>query len=369
MLAGLADSSEWQTGRHQDRRDRPLGWTRFASLLLGALLGLRSAGAAAGASNDWNIIWSDEFNGTTVNTNIWKFESGDGSAQGIPGWGNNELQYYTDRSVNAFVANGVLNIVAHQESLGGKSYTSARMKTAGLFAKKYGRFEFRARLPAGVGFWPALWMMPQDSVYGGWPASGEIDVMENRGSQLTTVQGTIHFGSSANHASATRTFILPTGESVTNFHTYMVEWTTNSFTWFVDGIAYQTQTNWWTSRNGVTSPYPAPFDQPFYLIMNLAIGGNYLGNPGVDSINTNGVWPGMLQVDYVRVYERTAPLRVSATPTNAAILLMWPSNIVCRLQRSDDPTSAATWADVSSPAGQFTLQPTGPRAFFRLASP
>jgi beta-glucanase (GH16 family) len=335
-----------------------------------ALLLLLPSIRAASSSNEWNIVWSDEFSGTTINTNHWTFDLGDGSAAGIPGWGNNELQYYTSRNVNAYVASGMLNIVAQKESLAGKQYTSARLKTAGLFSKKYGRFEFRAKLPTGVGFWPALWMMPQDPVYGGWPASGEIDVLENKGQQPNLVQGTIHFGSSSSRASATKTYNLPGGGSVTNFHTYLIEWTTNSFTWFVDGVAYQTQTNWWTSRNGVTAPYPAPFDQPFYLIMNLAIGGNYLGNPSVDSINNNGAWPGVMQVDYVRVYERTAPLRVSATPTDAAVLLTWPSNIVCRLQTSEDPEAAeSSWTDVLSLTGQYTLHPTNPRAFFRLASP
>src|SRR5438034_2451702 len=111
-----------------------------------------------------------------------------------PGWGNNELEYYTSRPENVYVTNGLLHIVALQESYNGSSYTSAKLKTRGLFLQKYGRFEFRARLPQGQGYWPALWLMPEDSVYGGWASSGEIDVMENKGSDPTNVLGTLHFG-------------------------------------------------------------------------------------------------------------------------------------------------------------------------------
>src|SRR6185436_6431162 len=141
---------------------------------------------------DWQQVWSDEFNGTSVDSTTWVFETGNGSG----GWGNNEREYYTSRTNNAYVAGGLLHIVARQESMGGFPYTSARMKTQGHYSKKYGRFEFRAKLPPGVGCWPALWMMPRDSVYGGWAASGEIDVMENRGSTPTTTGGTIHYGGS-----------------------------------------------------------------------------------------------------------------------------------------------------------------------------
>ncbi len=134
---------------------------------------------------DWQLYWSDEFDGNSVNANNWTFDIGNGSG----GWGNNELEYYTSRPENVYTANGLLHIVARQESYGGKNYTSAKLKTSGLFSKKYGRFEFRAKLPQGQGYWPALWMMPQSSAYGGWASSGEIDVMENKGRLPANVLG------------------------------------------------------------------------------------------------------------------------------------------------------------------------------------
>lgn len=247
----------------------------------------------------WNLVWSDEFDSSTINTNTWRFDTGNSR-----GWGNRELEYYTSRPENAFVSNGVLHIVALREPYNGFQFTSARIKSSGHFFKKYGRFEFRAKLPAGKGYWPALWMMPEDRVYGGWPASGEIDVMENRGSNTTMVLGTIHFGGPprGHDQSHGPHFNFDNGDSVTNFHVYAVEWATNSIRWYVDDRLYETHTNWWSSSNrtngAVRNPYPAPFDQPFYVIMNLAIGGNFGGNP-----DETTAFPGEMQVDYVRVYD------------------------------------------------------------------
>jgi len=303
---------------------------------------------------NWNVVWSDEFNGTTINPAVWTFDIGNGAS----GWGNNEFEYYTSRPQNAYVSNGVLNIVARQESFGGFNYTSARLKTEGRFSKQYGRFEFGARLPQGVGFWPALWMLGTNFTSVGWPACGEIDVMENNGSSPTNVQGTIHYG-----GSTTQNYTLP-GGFVTNFHTYLLEWTTNAILWYVDGLRYHTQTNW----SSFAGPYPAPFNQPFFLLMNLAIGGNYLGNPSQANINANTVFPGIMQVDYVRIYEPTAPLRVSITPTNAGLLLTWPSNIVSRLQTNTN-LSSTHWINVATATNSLVVSPINERAFYRLTSP
>jgi len=241
---------------------------------------------------DWKLVWSDEFNGTSIDTNHWKFETGNHN-----GWGNHELEYYTDRPENASVSNGVLHIMARQESTNGFSYTSARMKGQGLFSKKYGRFEFRAKVPRGKGYWPALWLMPEHSSYGGWPACGEIDVMENRGNYPAVVQGTIHYAeTNGDHLQSTEIFTFPQNEGADNFHNYVLEWTNNSIAWSVDGQVYETQTNWSTAN----APYPAPFDQPFYIILNLAVGGAYAGSP-----DTKTVFPGEMQVDYIRVYDGT----------------------------------------------------------------
>jgi beta-glucanase (GH16 family) len=248
----------------------------------------------------WQLLWSDEFNGNSISSTNWTFDIGNGTG----GWGNNELEYYTSLPGNVYVTNGLLHIVAQHQSYGGQNYTSAKLKTIGLFSQKYGRFEFYAKLPQGQGYWPALWMMPEDEVYGGWAASGEIDVMENMGSDPTNVLGTIHFGGMyPNQAqSYGPSFTFPAGDSVTNFHLYALEWTNNAIRWYVDSQLYETQTSWWSSSNptntSIRNPYPAPFDQPFYIIMNLAVGGNFGGNP-----DGTTVFPGDMQVDYVRVYD------------------------------------------------------------------
>jgi beta-glucanase (GH16 family) len=240
----------------------------------------------------WKLIWSDEFNGNSIDTNHWKFETGNNG-----GWGNRELEYYTGRPDNAYVSNGVLHIVARQENTNGFTFTSARMISAGLFAQKYGRFEFRAKFPHGKGYWPALWLMPNHSAYGGWPSCGEIDVVENKGDYPAVVQGTIHYADAdGSHLQSTDLYTFPQGSGVGDFHTYLLQWTTNSIGWYVDNQLYETQTNWSTAN----APYPAPFNQPFFIIMNLAIGGIYDGDP-----DANTVFPGEMQVDYIRVYEDT----------------------------------------------------------------
>ncbi|HEY3857338.1 MAG TPA: glycoside hydrolase family 16 protein [Verrucomicrobiae bacterium] len=236
---------------------------------------------------DWNVVWSDEFNGISVNTNIWTYDIGNSD-----GWGNRELEYYTRSPQNSYVSNGLLHIVARRQAEGGFSYTSARLKTEGLFTAQYGRFEFRASLPSGVGFWPALWMLGSNINAAGWPGCGEIDVMENKGNDPATVQGSLHSGSDE-----TEIYHLP-GGSVTHFHNYTLDWSSNAVSWYVDGLRYETQTNW----TDALGPYPTPFNQPFFLVMNLAVGGNYIGNPSTNSINSNSIFPGEMLVDFVRLY-------------------------------------------------------------------
>jgi len=312
----------------------------------------------------WNIVWSDEFNGTFINPNIWTFETGNNN-----GWGNSELEYYSARPQNAYVSNGLLHIVARQESYGGFNYTSARMKTQGHFAKTYGRFEFRAKLPPGLGYWPALWLFGSNYPSVGWPACGEVDVMENNGSTLGKAQGTIHFSdASNNHLQATGYYFFPNGDSVTNFHNYMLEWSTNMIRWYVDNHLYETQTSWSSS----TGPYPAPFNQPFFIVMNLAVGGTYLGKPSTNTINANTAFPGDMQLDYVRVWDLTEPLQISASRTGSNVVLSWPTNIVCHLQAQTNVLSpAGLWVDVPSASSPYLV----PQAFnnstvlFRLQSP
>jgi beta-glucanase (GH16 family) len=242
----------------------------------------------------WTLVWQDEFDGTALDGTKWSVMYGDGCDLGICGWGNGELQWYQDR--NLLVANGVLTITARREAVGGKAFTSARLRTAGKGDWKYARVEARARLPQGQGMWPAIWMLPTDEVYGGWAASGEIDIMELLGHEPATVHGTIHYGGAwPNNRSSGRPYTLSSGTFADDFHTFALEWEHGVIRWFVDGELYQTQTQW--STGGFQ--FPAPFDQRFHLLVNLAVGGSWPGEP-----DSTTVFPQQLVVDWIRVYQR-----------------------------------------------------------------
>lgn len=242
-----------------------------------------------------NLVWEDNFDvDGAPNFNRWTFDIGDGTAEGIPGWGNNELQYYTSRPENVKVENGNLVITARQENFQGSSYTSARILTKGLFQQKYGRFEARIKLPWGKGLWPAFWMLGDDE--NGtvtWPQRGEIDIMENRGDEPTITHGSIHGpGYSAGNA-VTKSYDL-NARLDTQFHVYGVEWGPNYINYYVDNVLY----------NQIT-PSDLPDgtdwvfnDRPFYMILNVAVGGAFSGNP-----NAETVFPQTMEVDYVRVYQ------------------------------------------------------------------
>ena len=270
----------------------------------------------------WQLVWSDEFDGNQLDRSKWDVDLGNGffdykTHSWVPGWGNEELQYYTQEPGNLCVRDSLLYIRALKEPLHGCGYTSARIKTrrrdgTPLFTKRYGRFEFRAKVPWGKGLWPALWLLPQDDAYGTWAASGEIDVMEIVGERPQEYLGSIHFGSTFPKRSlVTHVHPFADGGSVADFHVYAVEWEPGIIRWFVDGKQWAEQNFWWcTSRlrggKGVEAqgpadlhPWPAPFDQPFYLLMNVAVGGNF---PGVPNPATH--FPAELVVDYVRVYDR-----------------------------------------------------------------
>jgi autotransporter-associated beta strand protein len=256
------------------------------------------------------LSWQDEFDGSAVESARWGFDIGTGSQFGLTGWGNNELQYYTDRPQNASVSGGMLSITARKETFGGQAYTSARLKTQGLFSQAGGRFEIRAALPTGQGFWPAIWMLPENGTYGGWAASGEIDIMEARGQQPDRVHGTIHYGGAwPNNTWSESTRILPAGQSIASFHTYALEWDTSgspAMRWYVDDVLYATKTSWWSSGGG----YPAPFDKPFHLLLNVAVGGNYVGSP-----NASTPFPSSMRVDYVRAWTAAPPSITLAAPS------------------------------------------------------
>jgi len=286
-------------------------WLRAAAIAVASLFATGTARAAP--ANYPYLSWQDEFDGNAVETARWAFDIGTGSQFGLTGWGNNELQYYTDRTQNATVSGGVLQITARSESFGGKSYTSARLKTLGKFSQEGGRFVMRAALPTGQGLWPAFWMMPASDIYGGWAASGEIDIMEAKGQQPDRVAGTIHYGGQwPNNTQSSATRIFPAGQTIASFHTYALEWDTTgspALRWYVDDVLYASRNSWWSSGGA----YPAPFDQPFYLLLNLAVGGNYVGSP-----NGSTPFPATMQVDYVRAYT-AAPPAITLTATSGTL--------------------------------------------------
>ncbi|TCK67510.1 glycosyl hydrolase family 16 [Winogradskyella wandonensis] len=241
-----------------------------------------------------NLVLEDNFDiDGQINRDIWNFDIGDGAAQGIPGWGNNELQYYTDRPENATTENGYLLITAQQEDFNGAQYTSARLQTKNKFQQLYGRFEARIRLPYGQGYWPAFWLLGDDSDGSIWPRIGEIDIMENVGDEPTTIFGTVHGPGYSGAESISKSYTLQNTRVDTEFHIYGIEWGPNYINYYIDDVLY----------NQIT-PEDVPGewvfnDRPFYIILNVAVGGNLPGPP-----NAETEFPQTMLVDYVRVYQR-----------------------------------------------------------------
>ena len=241
------------------------------------------------------LVWSDEFDGTAVDTSKWTFQLGDGTEFGLPGgWGNNELQYY--QAQNASVDGGFLTITAKEEAVAGYDYTSARMRSLGKGDFTFGRMEARAKMPVGQGMWPAFWMLASDtSIYGEWAASGEIDVVEYTGNLLNRVFGTIHYGATfPGNIFSTTDYFLPVGNFADDFHVFAIEWEADEIRWYVDGIEYASRDNWFST----SGRFPAPFDVDFHLLLNLAVGGNLPG-----PVEATTVFPQEFVVDYVRVYQ------------------------------------------------------------------
>lgn len=240
------------------------------------------------------LIWSDEFEGNALDLTKWEPQLGDGCNINLCSWGNNELQYY--RAENATVSDGSLKITAKRESFQGKNYTSARLRTKNKADFRYGRMEASIRLPYGQGLWPAFWMLPTNEVYGGWPQSGEIDIMELVGNEPDVIHGTIHYGNPwPNNQSRGESYQLHRGDFSDGFHEFAIEWEPNEIRWYVDGYRYATQ------RSNVF-PYRWPFDRDFHFLLNVAVGGNWPGNP-----NGSTVFPQVMEVDYVRVYDTSRP--------------------------------------------------------------
>ena len=229
-----------------------------------------------------SLIWSDEFDAPGApNSSRWTYDLGNGS----DGWGNQELQYYTNRAENVIVEGGLLKIKAIRENYNGSTFTSARLKTQGKFDFKYGKVEVRAKVPAGVGTWAAAWALGSNITTAGWPACGELDIMEHLGREENKVYGTLHYpGHSGGNANGNTRIIQ---NATSEFHIYSTEWTASSIKILVDGLLI----------HEVPNSSAIPFNHNFFLILNLAMGGNF-GGPVAASVNG-----GTLEVDYVRVYQ------------------------------------------------------------------
>ncbi len=291
--------------------------------LLAALAGIGTISGCGGVDPDppdgdhlppaveWQIAFEDNFDGSTLDSSKWNIQTGDGCPD-LCGWGNNELQHYSADNIS--VANGVLNITGRREADG--SYTSARINTLGKFDFRYGRVEVRARIPSGQGIWPAIWMLHSNQeIYGPWPWGGEIDIMEGFnygvGGNFST-SSTTHYGLPIPPFNGTSSRTELAASADVNFHVYALEWERDRLRFYIDDTHFQTQTsdNWYTyypaDEDGLYDPFGtytlgpegAPFDQPFHLLLNFAIGGNPVGRPDAST-----VFPQTFEIDYVRVYE------------------------------------------------------------------
>ncbi len=282
---------------------RKILWQRGPGFLVGVLL-LSSLSCGGGAvlqpppAKGWTLVWSDEFNGadgSVPDSSKWTYDLGG------KGWGNSELECYTNRLQNAQIKGGNLVITAQKENFTcsdgvSSNYTSARLKTQGLFSQAYGRFEARIKIPAGQGMWPAFWMLGNNITTANWPACGEIDIMENIGKEPGAVHGSLHGPSATSRTSdATAPFSLPAGQTFADaFHLYAVEWEPGVVRFYVDTNLYATftQSQWPSGGTWV-------FDHPFFLLLNVAVGGTWPGSPD----NTTQ-FPQQMLVDYVRVYTK-----------------------------------------------------------------
>lgn len=237
-------------------------------------------------SHEWTLIWQDEFDGPEIDRTRWRLDVG------YTGKSNGELEIYTDRPENACIVNNCLIIAAREEDYQGYRYTSARLKTQGLHSWMYGRVEARIKIPYGQGLWPAFWMLGENISTVGWPECGEIDIMENIGKMPAVVRGTLHGPGYSRDDGIYADFILPDGRFTDDFHVFALDWEPGRLRWYMDGYEYHTLT-----------PGDIPgkwvFDHPFYILLNVAVGGFWPGYPDETTI-----MPQFMVVDYVRVYAK-----------------------------------------------------------------
>ena len=236
---------------------------------------------------NWELVWQDEFNTPGApDAAKWTYDVGNGPNN--DGWGNAELQSYTNRAENIVIADGKLKITAIKN---GNAFTSARIKTQGLFEQGYGRIEASIKLPYGPGIWPAFWMVGNDVNTKGWPQCGEIDIMEGRGQEPNIIHGTVHGPGYSGGAAITASYGLQNARFDTDYHLFAVEWTENCIDFYVDDVLYSRITPEKVTGNWV-------YDHPFFIILNVAVGGNYVGWP-----TTSTPFPQTMYVDYVKVYK------------------------------------------------------------------
>ena len=244
----------------------------------------------------YTLLWHDEFSGAAMDDTIWSYDPHE------PGWTNEELQEYTQSTDNVFTRDGmmVLKAIKTTDANGNDYYTSGKIKSQNKEDFMYGKVVARAKVPEGKGLWPAIWMMPTDeSYYGQWPKCGEIDIMEVLGSDTTTAYGTVHYG--APHAEQQGTVVKTSPDFAADFHEYSVEWEPGEMRWYIDDELYLTVNDWFSAVAGEEEkPYPAPFNQTFFVQMNLAVGGTWPGNPDETTNFDNAEF----LIDYVRVYQK-----------------------------------------------------------------
>ena len=273
-----------------------------------------------------DLVWADEFSGTTLDNSKWNIQLGDGCDIGNCGWGNNELQLYSAENIS--VNDGFLTITAEKSIENGISYSSARINTRYKGDWTYGRFEARLKLPRGQGIWPAFWMLSTNEPYGGWPQSGEIDIMELVGHEPNVVHGTLHYGDPwPNNAMTTASYTLPTGDFSDDFHVFAVEWEEAEIRWFIDGQMYSRKTK--SDLQGK----PWPFDHNMHLLLNLAVGGNWPGQPSGSTI-----FPQQYIIDYVRVYDGFLPYLEGKSVVEAS-----EENVAFTLQNLQENDSISEW--------------------------
>jgi len=240
---------------------------------------------------EMTLVWNDEFDGQVLDSDVWSHDEGDGCPN-LCGWGNNELEYY--RAQNTWLDDGRLTIEAREETFGGRFYTSGKIVTRGKQAVQYGRIDIRATLPKGQGIWPALWGLGTNQASVGWPNCGEIDIMEMIGGngRENTIGGNVYYSipSTPQPQSQPKSYTLDQGTFADEFHVFSIVWDEQEITWFVDDIEYHSFP--------ITASDRDEFQKPFYIIMNVAVGGNWPGAP-----DQTTVFPTRMQVDYIRVFQ------------------------------------------------------------------